>query len=52
MGFDDLWTDYLQPLLQEYVRGLNDEEECMRRFAKAYGYTVSGEGDSDEAAIN
>ena len=37
LGFDDLWTDYLQPLLQDYVRGLNDEEECMRRFAKAYG---------------
>ena len=52
LGFDDLWTDYLQPLLQEYVRGLNDEEECMRRFTKAYGYTASGEGDSDEAAIN
>ena len=52
LGFDDLWTDYLQPLLQDYVRGLNDEEECMRRFAKAYGYTASGEGDSDEAAIN
>lgn len=51
LGFDDLWTDYLQPLLQDYVRGLNDEEECMRRFAKAYGYTASGEGDSDEAAI-
>ena len=45
LGFDDLWTDYLQPLL-------HDEEECMRRFAKAYGYTASGEGDSDEAAIN
>ena len=52
LGFDDLWTDYLQPLLQDYVRGLNDEGECMRRFAKAYGYTASGEGDSDEAAIN
>ena len=52
LGFDDLWTDYLQPLLQDYVRGLNDEEECMRRFTKAYGYTASGEGDSDEAAIN
>ena len=52
LGFDDLWTDYLQPLLQDYVRALTDEEECMRRFAKAYGYTASGEGDSDEAAIN
>lgn len=52
LKFDDLWTDYLQPLLQDYVRGLNDEEECMRRFAKAYGYTASVEGDSDEAVTN
>lgn len=52
LKFDDLWTDYLQPLLEDYVRGLNDEEECMRRFAKAYGYTASVEGDSDEAVTN
>ncbi len=38
LEFDDLWTDYLQPLLQDYVRGLNDEEDCMKRFSRAYGY--------------
>ena len=48
LGFDELWTDYLQPLLQEYVRGLNDEEDCMRKFARAYGYLTVSEGDSDE----
>ena len=52
LDFDDLWTDYLQPLLQDYVCGLNDEEECMKRFARAYGYKASVEGDSDEAAAN
>lgn len=26
LDFDQLWTDYLQPLLQEYVRGMHDEE--------------------------
>ncbi len=26
LSFDDLWTDYLHPLLQDYVRGLYDEE--------------------------
>ena len=31
LGFDDLWTDYLQPLLQDYVRGLNDEEDVYKR---------------------
>ncbi len=52
LGFDALWTDYLQPLLQDYVRGLSDETEYMRLFAKAYGYKVTGEGDSDETTGN
>ena len=52
LEFDDLWTDYLQPLLQDYVRRLNDEEDCMKRFSRAYGYITPSEGDSDETAIN
>lgn len=39
IGFNQLWTDYLQPLLQEYVHGMYDEEGIMSRFAKAYGYS-------------
>ncbi len=50
LGFDELWTDYLCPLLQEYVRGMYDEEGIMQRFAKAYGYTLPNEGVIDEAA--
>lgn len=42
LNFDELWTDYLQPLLQDYVRGLNDEAEYMKRFARAYGYFALG----------
>ena len=38
LNFDQLWTDYLQPLLQEYIHGMYNEEEIMNRFAKAYGY--------------
>lgn len=49
VSFGILWTDYLCPLLQEYVRGLYDEEGIMKRFAKAYGYTLSDEGGVDEA---
>ena len=49
VSFDILWTDYLRPLLQEYVRGLYDEGGIMKRFAKAYGYTISDEGGADEA---
>lgn len=47
--FEILWTDYLCPLLQEYVRGLYDEDGIMKRFAKAYGYTLPDEGGVDEA---
>lgn len=38
LSFDELWTDYLQPLLYEYVRSLHEEDILMERFAKAYGY--------------
>lgn len=52
LDFDDFWTDYLEPLLQEYVRGLYDEKGIMKRFARAYGYSALGEGATDEAAQN
>lgn len=52
IGFDVLWTDYLHPLLQDYVRGLNDEDECMMKFARAYGYKSVIEGDADETTQN
>jgi len=46
--FNKLWTDYLQPLLQEYIQGMYDEEGIMNRFAKAYGYKKPSEGDVNE----
>ena len=49
LTFDQLWTDYLQPLLQEYIQGMYDEEGIMNRFAKAYGYKKPTEDDADEA---
>ncbi len=52
LDFDQLWTDYLQPLLQEYVQGMYDEESIMNRFAKAYGYKKPTEGDAIETAEN
>lgn len=45
LSFDQLWTDYLQPLLQEYIRGMYDEEGIMRKFSEAYGYHESVLGD-------
>lgn len=45
LNFDQLWTDYLKPLLQDYVQGMYDEEEIIDRFAKSYGYKEPLEGD-------
>ena len=52
LDFNDFWTDYLEPLLQEYVRGLYDEKGIMKRFARAYGYSALDEGATDEATQN
>ncbi len=49
LTFDQLWTDYLQPLLREYVQGMYDEDGIMNRFAKAYGYQEPVNGDANEA---
>lgn len=43
LSFDELWTDCLEPLLQDYVRGMYGEKEYMDKFAKAYGISVNGE---------
>lgn len=50
LDFDQLWTDYLQPLLQEYIQGMYDEAGLMNRFAKVYGYQKPVRGDVDEVA--
>lgn len=50
LTFDQLWTDYLHPLLQEYIQGMYDEEGIMNRLAKAYGCHKLADGDTDEAA--
>lgn len=50
LSFDQLWTDYLRPLLQEYVRGMYEEDTIMNNFAKAYGY--NSEGDSNASSQN
>lgn len=52
INFDELWTDYLQPLLREYVRGMYDEEEYMKVFARAYGYKFENEEDTNEGTQN
>lgn len=49
LSFDELWTDSLKPLLQDYVRGMYDEEGIMDRFSRVYGYMEPVEGESNEA---
>ena len=46
IDFEDLWADYLKPLLEEYIRGLSDESEIMDRFEKAYN---GADNESSEA---
>ena len=48
LSFEQLWTDYLQPLLQDYIRGMYDEEGIMKKFAKAYSYVITNAGDADK----
>lgn len=36
LSFDELWEDYIRPLLHEYVHGLYNEEDIMQRFKAAY----------------
>lgn len=51
--FSRLWTDYLLPLLQEYVQGMYDENEIIDRFKKAYESQPSdNQGDINESAQN
>ena len=48
VSFDKLWTDYLRPLLQDYVQGMHNEKDLMEKFAKAYGYREQEDG-ADES---
>lgn len=52
LGPDKLWTDCLQPLLQEYVRGMYNEKDIMNGFKEAYGYSSSTNGDINEIVHN
>lgn len=36
LDFEQLWDDYLEPLLEEYIRGVADETTVMNQLRKAY----------------
>lgn len=49
---DQLWTDYLQPLLQEYIRGMYDEKGIMSKLEKAYKDIKPSNGDTNDDTQN
>lgn len=48
LDFEQLWIDYLRPLLQEYIQGMYDEKGIMTKFEKAYGYHSIADGEENE----
>jgi 5-methylcytosine-specific restriction protein B len=48
LSIEQLWTDYLLPLLQDYIRGMYNEAGILKNFAKAYGYIEHQTGDGDD----
>ncbi|WP_334352871.1 McrB family protein [Companilactobacillus sp. HBUAS56257] len=36
ISYQELWNDYLEPLLHDYVRGMYSEKEDMMKFENAY----------------
>lgn len=51
LNFDQLWTDYLEPLLKDYVQGMYDKS-IMKEFEKAYGYNTPNEGTTNDDGQN
>ena len=50
MSFEELWSDQLEPLLQEYVNGAYDEADQMEFFRRAYALKIeTGESDNEGA---
>lgn len=43
--YEVLWTDYLKPLLEEYLRGSLDAEESLERLWFAYNDGDTEDGD-------
>lgn len=46
-GFNSLWEYHLKPLLQEYLRGMNDIEEKLENLQNAYNLKKENNNPSD-----
>ena len=47
VAFDALWSDFLEPLLQEYVNGMYGEQEIMQNFYNAYHINASEDSENE-----
>ena len=50
--YELLWSDYLQPLLEDYVRGSYDEAETLETLKKAFDLTKNEQKDQAVADNN
>ena len=48
ISFEELWEDYLEPLLSDYIRGMFNEEEIMELFKSAYNNSQGESGLDNE----
>ena len=51
LDFEQLWDDYLEPLLEEYIRGVTDEATVMDQLRQAYKADVT-KGGTNESVQN
>ena len=51
-NYELLWSDYLQPLLEDYVRGSYDEAETLETLKKAFDLTKNEQKDQAVADDN
>ena len=50
--YELLWSDYLKPLLEDYVRGSYDEAETLETLKKAFDLTKNEQKDQTVADDN
>lgn len=51
LDFEQLWEDFLEPLLEEYIRGVADETTVMNRLRQAYKAGTT-KGEANESVQN
>ena len=50
--YELLWSDYLKPLLEDYLRGSNKESETLQTLKKAFDLTNNDQTDQQDTGDN